>query len=368
MRKGWKYQLVNLFLRAYTHQKDLTASRDAFVNDNQLDTITSIVIYSTTALGDFMMNTPAIHALRQRFPQAYITLVAHPKFESFLEGGGDWDRIVYWNSKIKTVPQLVKALKNRGQPDLAVILHSHAPYDYLSAVMVGARYVFRDNYADNIDVMNRWLTNYTYGFKGHLIQRKLELVAPLGCDISSVEMKLPCQVIKRAARKTNKKVIGFQMGASTPERCWPLENFAQVANTLLAANPESSITLIGGGGEMYLQQPFMEKVDVAFHSRIESLIGKTSLPELVSTINKFDVLITGDTGPLHLAVALKIPTISLFVTAEPSASGPYQDMELHRVLYGVRMALKSELSSEAMKAIPAERVIVSLRDDFNISV
>lgn len=49
-------------------------------------------------------------------------------------------------------------------------------------------------------------------------------------------------------------------------------------------------------------------------------------------IENMDVLVTGDTGPLHLAVALKTKTVSLFVTANPDHTGPYQDMELHQVM------------------------------------
>ncbi len=364
MKKSWKFKVVDLFLRLYTRSKGLEISRETFTAEQQFN---NIVIYSTTALGDFLMNTPAIRAVRQRFPNALITLVIHRKFEGFIDGGKDWDRVVYWNSKVKTVPDLLKELKVKGKPDLALILHSHEPYDYLSAVMSGASYIFRDNYFDNIPSRDRWLTNYVYGFKGHLIQRKLELVAPLGCDISNVEMKLPYSPAPRIAKTRNKRVIGFQMGASTPERCWPVEYFARVASALLKNNPDIYVVLIGGAGEKHLHQPFLENVDTALHGRIENLIGETTLLQLVDNINNFDLLLTGDTGPLHIAVALKVPTLSLFVTAEPDSTGPYQNRDIHRVLYGVRMAIKSEsLTDEAMKTIEPGEVIDCLYDDFKI--
>ncbi|MGE9716721.1 glycosyltransferase family 9 protein, partial [Escherichia coli] len=52
----------------------------------------------------------------------------------------------------------------------------------------------------------------------------------------------------------------------------------------------------------------------------------------LSHINTMDVLVTGDTGPLHLAIALKCPTVSLFATADPKWTGPYQDLHLHIVI------------------------------------
>ncbi len=45
------------------------------------------------------------------------------------------------------------------------------------------------------------------------------------------------------------------------------------------------------------------------------------------------VLVTGDTGPLHLAIALQVPTVSLFVTANPNWTGPYQDLDIHTIIH-----------------------------------
>ncbi|MDJ0037555.1 glycosyltransferase family 9 protein [Pantoea allii] len=366
MRKRWKFELINLFLRIVTRRNGMVDSRAEFLSHNHQNDFKHIVIYSTTALGDFMMNTPAIHALRQRFPTATITLVAHPKFQEFLEGGDDWDRVIYWNSKVKHVPELVKSLEQSGKPDLVVILHSHAPYDYTSAVLAGAKYIFRDNYQDDVPLIERWLTNYTVGYKGHLIQRKLELVAPLGCDTSLVEMKTPRKPQERSARR-DKKILGFQLGASSPERCWPIESFAQVADILLSRNESLSIVLIGGPGETGLADRFMEQISPQLKSRIVSQVGKTSLSQLVETVNEFDALLTGDTGPLHVAIALKVPTLSLFATEQPVFSGPYQNQEIHQVILGVRSALKAEtMGNGAMKSISVDQVLAKLEDHFDV--
>ncbi|AER30683.1 MULTISPECIES: glycosyltransferase family 9 protein [Pantoea] len=366
MRKRWKFELINLYLRTVTRRNGMVGSRAEFLSDNQPNDFKNIVIYSTTALGDFMMNTPAIGALRQRFPDAWITLVAHPKFRDFLTGGNDWDDVVYWNSKVKQVPALVKALQKKGRPELAVILHSHAPYDYTSAVLAGASYIFRDNYHDDESLIDRWLTNYTVGYKGHLIQRKLELIAPLGCDTSAVEMRLPHLPPKCFTTRERKK-LGFQLGASSPERCWPIDSFAAVAKRALSHNEDLDIVLIGGPGEVVLGQQFMAQLSPQLHHRVVNTIGKTSLPQLVETINQFDALLTGDTGPFHVAIALKVPTLSLFATAQPVFSGPYQDLNIHHAILGVQSALKAEtLGDGAMKSISVDQVIDTFEDYFDV--
>jgi len=366
MRKRWKFELINLYLRIVTRRNGMVDSRSEFLSDNQQNDFKHIVIYSTTALGDFMLNTPAIHALRQRFPDAWITLVAHPKFADFLAEGDDWNDVVFWNSKVKQLPTLVKALQKKGRPELAVILHSHAPYDYTSAILAGAKYIFRDNYLDGASLIDRWLTNYTVGYKGHLIQRKLELIAPLGCDTSAVEMRLPHPPQERTTRPDRKK-LGFQLGASSPERCWPIDYFSAVAEHALTSNEVLDIVLIGGPGEIILGQQFLAQLNTQFHHRVINTIGKTSLPQLVETINQFDALLTGDTGPFHVAIALKVPTLSLFATAQPVFSGPYQDLSIHRAILGVRSALKAEtLGNGAMKAISVEQVINTFENHFDI--
>ena len=69
-----------------------------------------------------------------------------------------------------------------------------------------------------------------------------------------------------------------------------------------------------------------------YHSRVESHIGKTRLPELLQIIKNLDVLITGDTGPLHIAITAETPTVSLYVSANPRHTGPYQDLHIHQTI------------------------------------
>ncbi|PHM66196.1 ADP-heptose--LPS heptosyltransferase [Xenorhabdus stockiae] len=353
MNKRLKYRLVDLFLKVYTKKKDFEYSRAQFKKLEEKE-FKNIIIYSTTALGDFLMNTPAIHAIRKRFKNSSITLICHHNFKSFLENGTDWDKVITWNNKVNHIPNLLKDIKETGTPDLAIILHSHSPYDYLSAIMSGAKFVFRDNYNSD-ELINKWLTNYVEDFNGHIIQRKLELIKPLGCDLSlksSVEMHVPCSI--NSVREYY-KYIGFQMGASSYERCWPVKNFVQVALYILKIDHNAKILLIGSPKDIHLQEKFMELLPNEYHSRIDNLIGKTSLTELTQKISELDLLITGDTGPMHIAIALKIPTISLFVTAVPHATGPYQDLDLHKIILGSTMPLND--NGHIMSSISSDVVI-----------
>lgn len=288
-----------------------------------------IVIYSTTALGDFMFNTPAIKAVRKRYPDAHITLISSKKNSGLVEDCELFDAVIYWDNKVKDIFSVVFPLR-KMRPQLAIILHSLEPYDILSAVLSGCEYIIRDNYVDDMQGLERWLSGYLTGYQGHLIQRKLDLLACLGCDNTDTEMMLPLTIPPPVANSEVR--IGFQMGASERLRCWPVAHFVSLAKMLIEYDSNYKIVLIGTEKEKKLESEFFSLMGEMGGDNVESYIGKTSLLDLLNVINNMDVMISGDTGPLHLAVVLKRPTISLFATANPKSTGPYQNMELHDVI------------------------------------
>lgn len=341
MSKKWKVNLANWCLERYVVKHGRLQKKESFDSRMEFD---NIVIYSTTALGDFMFNTPAIRAIRERYPQAHITLVAHKKNSELVENGADYDRVVYWDNKIKTVPSLVRELKE-FQPDLAVILHSHLPYDVISAVMSGVKYIIRDNYSSGISGLEKWLTNYVFHYYGHFVRRKLELISVLGCRSDDPNMFIPSPY-QAGNRDPSRLTIGFQLGASTESRCWPVKHYVALADRLISQIENVRFVLIGGPTDVGKANQFMQQLDEKDRGSVEDCIGKTGLQQLITTIDSFDLLITGDTGPLHLAVALKVKTISLFVTADPRSTGPIQDTELHHIMHKSRTGYTLPLEAE----------------------
>lgn len=323
-----KIRLVNAWLSLF-HRN--TASSEEKAAQLSCREFRSILVYSTTALGDYMFNTPALRAIRRRYPQARIILVAHPKYAQLLKEREFYDDVVFWNNKIGTLAGFIREAK-AFSPELAVMLHSHIPYDILSAAMAGCRYLVRDNYGKDIGELSRWLVYGVDQCEGHIIGRKMQLVSALGCDTSDVDMAPPCAYIPQP-KSSSVFRVGFQLGASTRIRCWPPAYFAELAGNILREFPESEIVLIGSPAEADLARQVMESCSPSVSEAVTSFVGKTTLPELLGVISSMDMLVTGDTGPLHLAIALKVPTLSLFVTESPENSGPYQDRHLHRCIY-----------------------------------
>lgn len=330
MSKKWKIDVANCLIRFFSKIDGRLKDTKKYNSECTYD---SIVIYSTTALGDLMFNTPAIRAIRERFPAAKLTLVSSLKNKAIVETCDYFSHVVYWDQRINNMLPAVMKIR-RQRPQLAVLLHSKQPYDILSAVMAGCHFIIRDNYSPEPMGMEEWLADYSKKFKGHLIERKMKLVSGLGCATGNISMFVPAPFtpIVREENDRERKFIAFQMGASKVLRCWPVGHFVELAKLLLSADKSCVIALIGTEREKELAESFLAYFSPLDLSRIINYVGRTTLIELLAHIDNFDVLVTGDTGPLHLAIALKTPTISLFATATPESTGPLQDLELHQVI------------------------------------
>lgn len=326
--KVLRRKITTLFLNTYV----FLSRRPKPVRKN-LDVIEprTVVVFSTTALGDFLMNTPAIYSLKCRYPDASFTLVSSGKNMSLVKQYDWFDNIFQWDNKVMRIFPLVRKLR-RIRPDLCIILHAHYPYDFLAALTSKARIVLRDNYRNDPADLNPFLHAWSGEFSGHTIARKLKLIEVLGADASLSRMHLPshCQKPEAGCRPLR---IGFQLGASREARRWPTASFCQLATALAEHYQDMEIVVTGSKAEQALEADFCNAVPADVRKRIRPYAGKTKLDELTSLIMSLDVLVTGDTGPMHIAVAAGTRTVSLFGKANPLHTGPYQDPGLHRIIH-----------------------------------
>lgn len=354
--KAVKRSIVSFLLRGYC-----LITRRRRTNVKNLDKLTphAVVIFSTTALGDYLMNTPAISALKSRFPDAEFTLISSHKNLQMVKGYDWYHQVIPWDNKIMHIIPLIRALR-RSRPELCVILHSHYPYDILAAVLSGCDVIFRDCYAKDGAHFNRYLDAWSGEFDGHTIARKLKLIEGLGCRQASPEMHLPA--VCRVSHAENKRVrVGFQLGASRDVRRWPVEQFSRLAELLLTYYPQMQLITTGSPAEKVLETAFLERLPEKYHSAVECYAGKTELNDLMALVLSLDLLVTGDTGPMHIAIAGKIKTVSLFATASPDFSGPYQDNDRHCIIHQP----PKENRGHPMAGITPEIVFSAIRESLS---
>lgn len=325
--KKMKIKIIEQILDIYT---TLTRrKKDVIIHDEMSPS--TIVIYSTTALGDYLFNTPAIKYLRDKFPKAKLILVTSEKNHHLVKQYDWYDDILVWDNKIVRIIPLLLKLKRR-KPDFSVILHSHFPYDIFCSVLSGSKLIFRDHYGSESSKLNKYLDNYSGYYEGHTIKRKLKLFEDFGANLDDTKMHLPGSY-SDINKQSERRRIGFQLGASSENRRWPLALFGQLACMLLDKADDMDIIIIGTKAEKSLSEEFLTHVPNKYRNNIITMTGKTNLTELITLVKSLDILVTGDTGPLHIAIAAGIKTVSLFATANPSHTGPCQDHDRHKVIH-----------------------------------
>jgi heptosyltransferase-1 len=162
----------------------------------------------------------------------------------------------------------------------------------------------------------------------HAVDRYLEVLSLLNVPVSWDFDWLPLRAQIASDLRTRFPVsegrwILFQPGARWANKRWPIEHFVVLAKKLLAAYPNHRIAILGGAEETGLGQT-IQQVDPL---RCLNLTGKLSLPEMVEWIRFGEIMVTNDTGPMHVAAALGKPIVPIFGPTDPARTGPYHQVE-----------------------------------------
>lgn len=108
-------------------------------------------------------------------------------------------------------------------------------------------------------------------------------------------------------------------GARWENKRWPLTHWQSLAGQLASAMPELQITILGGKDDLAAG----EAIKSAAPRNVQDLTSRTTLPEMVEVLRESSLVISNDTGPMHIAAALSIPVLPLFGPTEPARTGPY---------------------------------------------
>jgi lipopolysaccharide heptosyltransferase II len=121
----------------------------------------------------------------------------------------------------------------------------------------------------------------------------------------------------------NSRWIALQPGARWLNKRWPVEHFSELVRQLGKTFPAARFAIIGGKDDELLG----DIISGADPVRCLNLCGRTSLLEMVEWLRRCEVLVTNDTGPMHVAAALGKPVIALFGPTEPRRTGPYGQLQ-----------------------------------------
>ena len=276
-----------------------------------------LLVRSSNWLGDAVMSIPAVEACKLGRPDLHITVLAPAKLAALWRRVPAVDEVIAIESGESPL-----ALGRRVKEEFdAAILFPNSLRSALEARALGVRHVI--GYPGH---QRRWLLRRIPPFApesgGHHADRFLKLAAfcgaPVGKDGAS---------FTRAARKSGAiPRIGVCPGAEYgPAKRWPAERFAAAMSEFQAKQPAEWI-LFGVAGDAPAGEAIANNCPFAVIDRI----GRTSLDQLMDELAGCDALLTNDTGTMHLAAFLGVPTVAIFGSTEPALTSPLGDF--HQVL------------------------------------
>ncbi|HWF17747.1 MAG TPA: lipopolysaccharide heptosyltransferase II [Verrucomicrobiae bacterium] len=162
----------------------------------------------------------------------------------------------------------------------------------------------------------------------HAVDRYLAVLPQLGVPVHEKFQWLPehpqiAAQVREKWQSDSARWIALLPGARWNNKRWPVENFAEVVRGLSFAQPGMKFVILGGNADCALGK----MVASANPARCLDLTGQTSLLEMLECLRLSELVITNDTGPMHIAAALRKPIVSLFGPTDPTGTGPYGQQE-----------------------------------------
>jgi ADP-heptose:LPS heptosyltransferase len=276
-----------------------------------------IAVLRATALGDYIFLTPALAALRAAYPEAELILLGRPWHAEFLDGRpGPVDRVVVVppSRGVRDEPERSAVTEDLDgffsrmaaeRFDIALQMHGGGRWSNPFVGRLGAR-VTAGCRADDAAALDRWVR---YAYLQPEIMRLLEVVSLVGAHPVGVEPTIEVleQDLEAAARfSCGGPFAVLHPGATTGRRRWSPERFAAVGDRLAAEGLRVMVT------GTPIEQRIVDATRGAMAAPSEDVCGQLSLGGLVGLLATAEVVVSNDSGPLHLADAVRTPTVGIF--------------------------------------------------------
>lgn len=325
---------------------------DADAVDRLLGPVRRIAVFRALNLGDMICATPALRALRQRFPLAFITLVGLPWAAAWARRLSTVDRFVAFPG-YPGLPErrpdttawrgFVASMRLRAF-DLMVQLHGSGGITNPMLATLGARHLMAFHDPSETSAGDSAITlGRIWPCKGTETERLLQLIDVFGVHpdtrerIGRMTLEFPlrpgdraeAQALLRTAMRgscSSRRHVCVHAGAQLPSRRWPVQRFAQVADALAATG--HTVVLTGVAAEAELAAT----LQATMRRPCINLVGQTSLWSLGALIESASLLVSNDTGVSHVAAALGTPSVVVSCGAEVPRWAP-SNIARHKVLW-----------------------------------
>jgi heptosyltransferase II len=318
----------------------------------QLDQLKSfrILIRASKWLGDSIMSIPAVRAIKNGRPDAHVTVAAPAKLAAVWKLIPEVDEII-------AIPEdslfaTVRLIRQQHAFDAAILFPNSlrvALESWLAGVprRVGYRGHSRS-----------WLLNQIVrkrkdaGRIEHQAEKYLRIAREAGASLTSSDPAIPA----RGNLQDGQVKIGLCPGAEYgPAKRWLPERFAAAAAAISAQRPVQWI-LLGTAADSAAG----DVIATALGEKCVNRIGRTSMEELIEELRSCRLLLTNDTGTMHLAALLGLPTVSIFGSTEPALTAPLGEGHVilrHHVECSPCFLRECPIDFRCMKAVEVEEVV-----------
>jgi lipopolysaccharide heptosyltransferase II len=331
-----------------------------------------ILILKPSSMGDVVQALPVLRLLKRRFPQSEIYWWIETSLAPLLEGDPDLAGVVrfdrrHWAQPANWVALARSILWMRAQRfdwviDLQCLLRSGVFAWLANGKLTVGLDEPREGARGFYDLIARRPSFHTHAADWYL--RVLELLkVPVDRDFDWLPARPEIAAgLRRKWPVDQARWIALQPGARWLNKRWPAACFADLVQRLSAENAEFRFAILGGTDD----KPLGESIARAGNGRCLDLTGQLSLSEMVEWVRLSELMVTNDTGPMHVAAALGMPVVALFGPTEPCRTGPYG--QLNHVLQldlPCVPCLKSHCRwsqpMECLRAIPPAKVFDAVK-------
>jgi heptosyltransferase-1 len=277
-------------------------------------------------MGDLIHALPAVAALRRAYPQARIDWAVDARHRELLDLVPVVDRRIAIDTG--SVPSLVAAVRElrRSRYDVALDLQGLLKSAVLARLSGAPRVIGFPTPLLRERLASLFYTETAGVGAEHVIRKNLSLLKALEIDTQQSSIEFPLEDRRPEIAVAARQRLGIDAtgrfaiinpGAAWPNKRWPAVYFAEVAAALKANHGLPSVVLWGPGEERLAQ----DVVDASQGAAVVS--PQTTLAELVSLTRASAIMVSGDTGPLHVAGAVGTPLVGIFGPTNPERNGPW---------------------------------------------
>ena len=296
----------------------------------------NILVVKLSAIGDVIHALPVSYAIKEQYPEAHLTWVVEQAAYAILEDNPCIDELILFEKAkfrsiggfLREIGPFRRRLRTRrydASLDLQGLFKSAAiAWNAGAKLRIGTA-----NMREGAHLVSRPVRGAHA--EGHIVERYLDVARALGCRVGEVRFPVSVSDRDRMAADTllaregvqeGRPFVAFAVGANWPNKRWPVEHFAALADRLYHAH---YVPVLVGGGR--LDETLAEDILRASEIPPVNLVGRTNLKQLAHVFTRAALVLGGDTGPVHLAAGLRVPTVMLMGPTDANRNGPYGQLQ-----------------------------------------